>query len=261
MKLLNVKLISPSYPGHGGSDSQPFRRIHEWPLTDLVPILQQENVHGKFMIQGASYGTAHAMATAVALKDRVSALGLQVPYLPAPICRDNGFHTDEDMILSEQQCQQPWIRLPILSLFQLCKGFIPSGIAALPEGAQATKDLPDFMHILQQDTVRSFLRGVVGQSLEMTNAATTQYWPDPTLIDAHVVAVWYAQDDGAVPPAHGQWLAKMFQAKQGSNNGKQMQLDIRAEQRGWGHFSYFSNADTDTGMQTQVLLEMLGQKK
>ena len=37
MNKLNVKVISPSYPGHGGSDPQPYRRITNWPKTDLLP--------------------------------------------------------------------------------------------------------------------------------------------------------------------------------------------------------------------------------
>lgn len=257
MKLLNVKVISPSYPGHGGSDAQPFRRISDWPYSDLMPILELEglNRNQPFMVQGASsYGTAHAMATAAAMPNRVMAMGLQVPYLPAPICREFGFHTDEDMIFSEAQCQQPSSRLPILSLFSLFQKWIVLGISILPEGAKVKRDLPDVMEAMKADTDRSFLRGVGGQSLELTNALTTQYWQDPRTITTPVVAVWYALDDGAVPPQHGKWLADLFQSKKG------VRINIRAEDKGWGHFTYFGPEEQDTGMQTKVLLDLLKEK-
>lgn len=84
---LNVRAISPSYPGHGGSDVDMFRRITDWPITDLEPILTKEGVE-KFYVVGASYGTAHGMAVASSFPQRVLGLGLNAPYLPEAICRD-----------------------------------------------------------------------------------------------------------------------------------------------------------------------------
>lgn len=84
---LNVRAISPSYPGHGGSDVDMFRRITDWPMTDLEPILRKEEVD-KFYVVGASYGTAHGMAVASSFPQRVLGLGLIAPYLPEAICRE-----------------------------------------------------------------------------------------------------------------------------------------------------------------------------
>ena len=54
IKNLNVKVISPSYPGHGGSDAQPFRSLASWPKDDVEPFLHAEN-EDSFIVQGTSY--------------------------------------------------------------------------------------------------------------------------------------------------------------------------------------------------------------
>ena len=74
---LNVKAISPSYPGHGGSDPHNYRRITDYPYTDLAPILEKERVD-KFIVTGASYGTSHAMAIATDMPDGEYYAGKQV---------------------------------------------------------------------------------------------------------------------------------------------------------------------------------------
>ena len=173
LKELNVKAISPSYPGHGGSDPHVYRRITDWPITDLVPILEKEKVD-KFLVIGSSYGTAHAMATASALPSRCLGLGLNVPYLPENICREAGVWTDADMILREKQLEKPWILLPVLGIFGIMQWLIPTGICSYPEGKRILNECPDLFEALKEDGTRSFLRGVNGQVYEMLNAETTQ---------------------------------------------------------------------------------------
>jgi len=78
MERLNVKAIAPSLPGHGYTDAIQNRRIAMWPKDDLEPILDKEKVQ-QFMVQGWSYGTAHAMATASHFGgDRCVAMGSTV---------------------------------------------------------------------------------------------------------------------------------------------------------------------------------------
>ena len=106
---------------------------------------------------------------------------------------------------------------------------------------------------LKKDCKRSFLRGPVGQVYEMLNADTNQHWiNDPgSDFSTPTVAVWYAEDDHACPPAHGKWLAEVFQSKKG------VRANVRREKIGLGHLTYFREEDTETGIQTKVLLEML----
>lgn len=250
MRILNVKVISPSFPGHGGSDTQPFRRIKDWPVTDLLPILQNERIQ-TFIVQGIWYGTSHAMATASILKDRCLAMGLVIPYLPEPICREFGFHTDADTVLKESQFHQPAVILPVISLLSLGQGFFGAAFGAYPESAKAMAENPEFFVAMSKDLSRSFLRGVYGQAFELLDGSIAQNWPDPRSIETPVVAVWYAEDDSCVSPAHGKWLAGTFEQK------KSIHTNIRIEKKGLGHFTYFGADDTDTGLQTDVLLNAL----
>jgi pimeloyl-ACP methyl ester carboxylesterase len=257
MKQLNVKVISPSYPGHGGSDQHPHRRLADWPKWDLEPILKAESVD-QFIVQGSSYGTAHAMAVlAYFPPQRCIALGLNVPYLPEPICREFGFHTDADLVFDEAKLSRPWYILPLLSLLSLFQAVVSKGISWIPEGRQAIQKNPDLVQAMQRDCARSFLRGVNGQAFEMLNATTNQHWPDPrTFIETPmIVAVWYAEDDTACPPAHGKWLAGVFQEKPG------VRTNVRCEKVGLGHFTYMGAKDRENGIMTKTLLEMLQNTK
>ena len=251
LKELNVKAISPSYPGHGGSDTQPYRKISEWPLDDLSHILEKEKVD-KFMVQGSSYGTAHAMATAACFPERCLAMGLNVPYLPKPICRELELWTDADMILDANKLAMPWIILPIMALLDLFNDYLCHGCSMYKEGVKIQQDAPDLVEALVSDAKRSFLRGVWGQTFEMFNADVSQFWQDPRTIQTPNVAVWYAQDDTCCPPEHGKWLAEMFTNKLPENH-----VSIRSEKKELGHFTYMTKEDRENGGQVKVLIDMI----
>lgn len=253
MREMNVKVISPSFPGHGGSDVHRYRRITDWPISDLVPILEREKVD-KFLMIGISYGTAHAMAVASALPKRCLAVGLNVPYLPEDICRQADLWTDADMILREKQLEKPWFLLPALSFLSLIQSFVASGVKAYPEGKQVIQDCPDLVDAFSKDATRCFLRGVNGQAYEMLNAETTQTWPDPRGIKVSNIAVWYGGDDGIVPPEHGKWLAENL-ATEDRN------LAVRADKKGYGHFTYMTPEHCKTGIMIQTLLKMISSEK
>ena len=258
MEAMNVKVISPSYPGHGGSDAQPFRNITDWPKDDLEPILLAEGVE-KFMIQGSSYGTAHAMAAASYFSpDRCLAMGLNVPYLPENICREFDFHTDADFVLSESGLSHPWVLLPILSLLSFTYTQIAKGVGKIAEGPAAIEQIPAVIRAIEADCRRSFLRGPIGQAYEMLNSSTNQQWPDPRDIKCQNVAIWYAEDDGICPPDHGEWLADVFTKKQ---KEKKCKTNIRHEKKGLGHFTYMDHAGRDQGIMTATLLAMILDQK
>jgi hypothetical protein len=69
--------------------------------------------------------------------------------------------------------------------------------------------------------------------------------------------MWYAEDDGVCPSAHGKWLADVFvdREKKGKCNAR-----IRCEKKGLGHFTYMGQDDRDSGIMTSVLLGMVNKK-
>jgi pimeloyl-ACP methyl ester carboxylesterase len=256
---LNVKAISPSYPGHGGSDVDPNRRISKWPITDLEPILYDEGVND-FVVIGTSYGTAHAMATAACFPKRCVGMGLHVPYLPENVCREFGFHTDADYVLTESQLKRPRIHLPLLSILSLIQTFVGGAFSLYPEGRQAKSQHLEILDVLAKDATRSFWRGVNGQLYEMLNADTNQHWQDPRTIETKNVVIWYALDDHVCPPAHGKWLTDVFTKKK-QDDGATIKCHVRAEERGLGHVTYIGEDDRNTAGMTKVLLEMIQNDK
>ena len=56
-----------------------------------MPVFQVEDITGQFMVEGASYGSAFAMAVAHHFADRVSKLHLIVPYVPIPLREELGY--------------------------------------------------------------------------------------------------------------------------------------------------------------------------
>lgn len=248
---LNVVAISPSYPGHGGSDGLPFRRIADWPKDNLGPILEAEGVD-QFFVQGASYGTAHAMATASYFgPEKCVALGLNVPYLPEPICREFGFTTDADFVLSEKLLKKPYVMLPVLSLLHMFSPLFKSALAAVSEGPAFSKESPAVLMALQADIGRTFLRGAYGQVYEMLNGDTNKRWQDPRTIQTKYTCVCYAEDDTQCPPAHGKWLAEIFSSNPG------IKCEVRHEKKGLGHFTYMCPEDQRNATMTRILLSLI----
>merc|ERR1719240_2520242 len=98
MKKQNIKGISITIPGHAYSSTQPVRKIGDWPKHDVAPVLMAEGVTGEFMVQGASFGAAHAMAVAHYFGPAISGVNIGVsvlhgivPYIPIPLREELGF--------------------------------------------------------------------------------------------------------------------------------------------------------------------------
>ena len=158
------------------SDPQPFRSIGDWPKDDVEPILQAEDVD-QFMVQGISYGTAHAMATGSYFGPEVCvAMGLIVPYLPRDVCREFGFHTDDDIVLNASWLRSPMLS-PLYSIFTLTWGLLTKlsrNGSNFTEGPAVKKADPTIMDALAFDVERCAVRGVHGQMFEMLNGDTNQ---------------------------------------------------------------------------------------
>ena len=104
-----------------------------------------------------------------------------------------------------------------------------------PEGKKVMQVKPWAIEAVGEDQKeRLVVRGSQGQGWEQFSFDVTVLWGfDPREIQTRNVAVWYARDDSMVPPSHGEWLASHFSSKQG------VKTNIRSEDRGLGHFTYF----------------------
>lgn len=233
---LNLRGIAPSVPCHGYSDIHIGRRIADFP-KDLDEILKQEGV-GEFMVEGSSFGTAHAMAIAWHFgPDRCIAMGLDVPYLPDQICK--GFNLESKADALPKPDARTWYQawnFFIADLMYDAPLLSPPArfMAFLPEGKKTKQERPWVFELIAKDQKeRLVVRGSQGQGWEQLSFDVTVLWGfDPREIQTRNVAVWYAMDDSAVPPSHGEWLAQCFSSREG------VKTHIRAENVGFGHFTY-----------------------
>ncbi|MFN8017982.1 MAG: alpha/beta hydrolase [Acidimicrobiales bacterium] len=76
-----VRLISPDRPGIGFSDRKPDRTLLDWP-DDVRELVDHLGVD-RFGVLGWSLGGAYAAATAFALAERTTTLGLVASVIPA----------------------------------------------------------------------------------------------------------------------------------------------------------------------------------
>lgn len=235
-KDLNLKGIAPSVPCHGYSDLHIGRRIVDFPL-DLEVILEEEGV-GEFMVEGTSFGTAHAMAIAWYFgPDRCVAMGLNVPYLSDQICKEYNLESKADSLPKPdaRAWYQAW-NFFVADLMYVAPLISPPArfLQYLSEGKKTKSERPWIFEAIGEDQMeRLVVRGSQGQGWEQFSFDVTVLWGfDPREIQTKNVAVWYARDDTAVPPSHGEWLADYFGSKEG------VKTSVRSEDAGFGHFTY-----------------------
>jgi pimeloyl-ACP methyl ester carboxylesterase len=71
---LGVRVIAADRPGYGLSDSQPGRRISDWP-RDMIEVADSMSLD-RFAVLGISGGAPYAMACAAALSERITRVGI-----------------------------------------------------------------------------------------------------------------------------------------------------------------------------------------
>lgn len=236
LQSLNVKGIAPSLPGYGFSDIHIGRLVRDFP-KDLEVILEAEAVDA-FMVEGVSLGTSHAMAVAWHFgRERCVGLGLNVPYLSEAICREFDFRHDADKLpkADARHWYQAW-NFYVADLMFIAPVISPLARwmhRLLAEGPKVLAERPWVFETLAEDHLRVVVRGTQGQAFDQYSYEMNALWGfDPREIDVANVAVWYALDDSACPPQHGEWLAALFESK------ARVRTDNRVEELGYGHFTY-----------------------
>jgi pimeloyl-ACP methyl ester carboxylesterase len=205
---------------------------------DLERILEAEGV-GEFMVEGTSFGTAHAMAIAWHFgRDRCVAMGLNVPYLSDQICKEFNLESKADALPKPdaRTWYQAWNFFVADLMFEAPLISPPARFLRFaPEGKRTKKEKPWALEAIVEDQrERLVARGSQGQGWEQFSFDVTVLWGfDPREIQTKNVAVWYAGDDSMVPPSHGEWLANHFGSKAG------VTTSVRSEDVGLGHFTYF----------------------
>jgi len=232
-KSLNYKVISVSYPGFGYSSIQPGRRIKDWPIADLLPILKKENVK-EFVITGISFGTCHALATAWNFGNtnenrnasgiKCLGLGLRVPYLGSESCEKLGLKNHFDVSYTSTSANTSFFGYITARIFTSFAGkpsqafetpgpLMRAFVDILNPGAMAKlerlqTDNPELMDTCKVEMDRCVVHTDQGILYNYATNTLIHHGFDVTEIKANLpISVWYADDDEDCPPSHGEWIA------------------------------------------------------
>eukprot|EP00747_Dinoflagellata_sp_TGD_P191812 gnl/TRDRNA2_/TRDRNA2_55718_c0_seq1.p1 gnl/TRDRNA2_/TRDRNA2_55718_c0~~gnl/TRDRNA2_/TRDRNA2_55718_c0_seq1.p1 ORF type:complete len:367 (+),score=56.04 gnl/TRDRNA2_/TRDRNA2_55718_c0_seq1:53-1102(+) len=218
LKEHNIKGIAITVPGFAYSTLQLKRKICNWPKDDVEPVLAAEGVTGNFMVEGVSFGTAHAMAVAHYFGERVTAMHVIVPYLPIPIRKemnwaeymgDDGLKCGEEYASKCSSC----CLFCLCSTLRWCVTNNPSSTED-KDTKELDKAIPGSFKITTLDVVRSGAHSVHGWLYNAFVPMVSGDWGfDPREIKTSKVIVSYAEGDKQCDPEHGKFLADYFGKK------------------------------------------------
>jgi len=249
-------VISPSLPGTAFTDANMGRQIGDWPREDLEPILLQERVE-RFIVHGFSFGTAHALAVGAHFgPKRCVAMGLNGPFLSVPVCKEFGFRCDAKPLPTKRTYDRwclAWLHGTVNLLLPWTAGLALRGA---PEGKalSAVGELDALVAWMDNGIARSSVRGTYTFLFEHASGDVCGVWGfDPRDCQTLAVSIWYAEDDRECPPKHGEWLVELFRGRIETHG---LRLDVKAEKKGFGHFTYLTSEYRQMALQTKVLLEL-----
>lgn len=186
---LGVRLIRYDRPGYGCSDRREGRSIADT-AGDVAAIADAFGLD-RFSVQGTSFGTAHGLAAAAGLGERVMRVACVSPM--APLDR-MGFET-------WSQGQSDAVRSYVASILEGEEQLIETVSAEdATMRESASPDDPRDGAIFEQ------VRGGLGGWIDDEKALLRPWGFDPAAVSAPV-RIWYDEADTVLPPQHAEWLA------------------------------------------------------
>ena len=209
-----VQMIGVDRPGYGLSDSQPKRKLSDWP--DDVATLADHLGFAKFAIVGMSGGGPYAAACAHALKDRLTRVaiiaGLGPPDAPGMSNDRVGFLLN----LGQRPMTSAVLFIVMRTLIHNAKAErrIAHFRNRIPRASKDVEAMtPDFLHML----LSSFREGLRVSTRGASSDARVYGEPWPfALNDIRVpVRVWHGQADTQVPVSIGRHYATHIPSARG----------------------------------------------
>mmetsp|Transcript_23078 Transcript_23078/g.29125 ORF Transcript_23078/g.29125 Transcript_23078/m.29125 type:complete len:412 (+) Transcript_23078:49-1284(+) len=233
---LNLKVISISQPGFGYSTIQPERKLRDWPMTDVLPILREEGV-SEFLVTGISFGTCHAMAVASTFSPdnksteneeeslpKCLGMGLRVPYLGSESCERLQLKNHLQLGYTCESANTSFIGHMIARAFMttqdkpssafddpsfILKNFIRCVNPGALENLERLKsEYPEMCKIVGKSMDRAVVHSIIGCMYNYATDVLLDHGYDVESIQKDIpIVVWYAKDDEDCPPSHGEYLA------------------------------------------------------
>lgn len=203
---LGVRLVVPDRPGMGQSDFQEHRRIEDWPgdVTHLATALGL----GRFAVLGVSGGAPYALACAVHIPERVTAIGLVSAIAPFDAAGTFAAMKGPSRAMYQLARRAPWLLRGLLGLMRR----MATSKSAASERMSASFPEPD-RRTLQRSDVRAHLGSVFDEAMRQGARGVTRDmeliagpWGFALASVQMPVLLWQGEQDGNVPAAHGRYL-------------------------------------------------------
>lgn len=206
----SLRLVSYSRAGYGASTRRPGRSVLDV-AEDVTAILDHLGA-GRCVTAGWSGGGPHALATAVALPDRVAgALSIAgvAPYVAEGLdfLAGMGEQNVEEfgLAVEGEHALRPYLEAEAVGLRQATPAALMQGMSTLLPEADLAVLTDEYGEDLSANFAEALRTGVNGW-LDDDLAFTSDWGFDPADVGVPTF-LWQGSDDLMVPFAHGQWLA------------------------------------------------------
>ena len=205
---LHLRVIAMDRPGMGLSDFQPGRRLSDWP-TDVAALAGGLGID-RFAVLGYSGGGPYAAVCALAIPERLTAVGLVSsvgPFREPGLTQGINPASRQFFDLCRDKPGQGRLMLRIMGLMAGAapRRLIAQSVAALPEPDQVVLTRPRIQQGYLQ-TLREALRhGPRGAQHDTAlMVGPWEFQPQQITITVHL---WHGEADRDAPIAMGRYLA------------------------------------------------------
>lgn len=206
---LGIRLISLDRPGIGLSDPKPGRTVVSW-ADDVTAAVDALGID-RFAVLGVSAGGPHALACAVCLPQRVSAVGLVSSAAPLDDPALRPLHSSTWTRLARVGRPVPWlVRMMFDRVARQAHGDPEMVMEQAVEGMEAAdrelvRQRP-FYTTIMNSAVEAYVQG--GQGVADDALALARPWGFALTGASTPVLLWHGEQDHNWPVALGRYLAQ-----------------------------------------------------
>ncbi len=209
-----LRLIAPDRPGFGRSSPQPSERSHADWAHDVESLADRLGI-GRFAIVAYSAGGPYALATCIALPDRVSKAAIVSGVAPSEMPGYRKGVGPTDQVMTRLAPRAPW-----LARFLVARALEQAREKPERFGRSVNADFkaPADQRVLD-DRYRELVPELFLESGRGGPAGIVEdfaVWARPSGLELHRASVpvhlWHGDDDRAIPTSHSRWIASRLPA-------------------------------------------------